>query len=135
MHWNNVSEWSIGMMYWNVLQLMTNRKLFRPNNSAERVLACTPTNVQSSTGGVCGQSLTAGKILCTGRQTGSLYLVLWICGGTWAVVPKGCLCRSAPLPQETLQFSFSGSGFCPWYWQNSIGMFPSGAGQSTSLPI
>ena len=27
-------------------------------------------------GGVCGRSLTAGKILFTGRQTCSLYLVL-----------------------------------------------------------
>ena len=33
-----------------------------------------------STGGVCGRSLTAGKILFTGRQTWSLYLVLWLCG-------------------------------------------------------
>ena len=31
-------------------------------------------------GGVCGRSLTAGKILFTGRQTCSLYLVLWLCG-------------------------------------------------------
>ena len=30
-------------------------------------------------GGVCGRSLTAGKILFTGRQTCSLYLVLWLC--------------------------------------------------------
>ena len=29
-----------------------------------------------SMGGVCGRSLTAGKILFTGRQTCSLYLVL-----------------------------------------------------------
>ena len=33
-----------------------------------------------SMGGVCGRSLTAGKILITGRQTCSLYLVLWLCG-------------------------------------------------------
>ena len=32
-----------------------------------------------SMGGVCGWSLTAGKILFTGRQTWSLYLVLWLC--------------------------------------------------------
>ena len=32
-----------------------------------------------SMGGVCGRSLTAGKILFTGRQTCSLYLVLWFC--------------------------------------------------------
>ena len=31
-----------------------------------------------STGGVCGRSLMAGKILFTGRQTCSLYLVLWL---------------------------------------------------------
>ena len=30
------------------------------------------------TGGVCGRSLTEGKIIFTGRQTCSLYLVLWI---------------------------------------------------------
>ena len=30
--------------------------------------------------GVCGRSLTARKILFTGRQTCSLYLVLWLCG-------------------------------------------------------
>ena len=34
-----------------------------------------------NTGGVCGRSLTAGKILFTGRQTCSLYLVLWLCVG------------------------------------------------------
>ena len=33
----------------------------------------------SSMGGVCGRSLTAGKIHFTGRQTCSLYLVLWLC--------------------------------------------------------
>ena len=32
-----------------------------------------------SMGGVCGRSLTAGKILFTGRQTCSLYLVLSLC--------------------------------------------------------
>ena len=35
--------------------------------------------VYGSTGGACGRSLTAGKILFTGRQTCSLYLVLWLC--------------------------------------------------------
>ena len=33
-----------------------------------------------STGGVCGRSLTEGEILFTGRQTCSLYSVLWLCG-------------------------------------------------------
>ena len=33
-----------------------------------------------STGGVCGRSLMDGKILFTGSQTCSLYLVLWLCG-------------------------------------------------------
>ena len=33
-----------------------------------------------STGGVCGRSLTEGKILFTGRQTCSLYFVLGLCG-------------------------------------------------------
>ena len=32
-----------------------------------------------SIGGVYGRSLTAGKILFTGRQTCFLYLVLWLC--------------------------------------------------------
>ena len=32
-----------------------------------------------STGGVCGRSLTDGKILFTGRQTCSSYLALWLC--------------------------------------------------------
>ena len=32
-----------------------------------------------SMGGVCGRSLSAGKILFAGRQTCSLYLVLWLC--------------------------------------------------------
>ena len=35
--------------------------------------------VYGSTGRVCGRSLTAGKILFTGRQTCSFYLVLWLC--------------------------------------------------------
>ena len=39
-----------------------------------------------STGGVCGRSLTAGKILFTGRQTCSLYLVLWLCVSTNNIV-------------------------------------------------
>ena len=30
-------------------------------------------------GGVCGRSLTAGKIFFTGRQTCTIYLVLWLC--------------------------------------------------------
>ena len=32
-----------------------------------------------SSGGVCGRRLTAGKVLFTGRQICSLYLVLWLC--------------------------------------------------------
>ena len=35
--------------------------------------------VYGSTGRVCGRSLTVGKILFTGMQTCSLYLVLWHC--------------------------------------------------------
>ena len=34
--------------------------------------------VYGSNGRVCGRSLTAGKILFTGRQTCSFYLVLWL---------------------------------------------------------
>ena len=41
-------------------------------------IAASPISVLSI-GGVCGRSLTAGKILFTGRQTCSLYLVLWLC--------------------------------------------------------
>ena len=36
-----------------------------------------------STGGVCGRSLMAGKILFTGRQTCSLYFVLWLWAQKW----------------------------------------------------
>ena len=47
-----------------------------------------------SMGGVCGRSLTAGKILFTGRQTCSLYLVLWLCG---------CLCPyTTAIPTATI---------------------------------
>ena len=42
-------------------------------------IAASPISLLSM-GGVCGRSLTAGKILFTGRQTCSLYLVLWLCG-------------------------------------------------------
>ena len=38
-------------------------------------IAASPISLMSM-GGVCGRSLTAGKILYTGRQTCSLYLVL-----------------------------------------------------------
>ena len=41
-------------------------------------IAASPISLLSM-GGVCGRSLTAGKILFTGRQTCSLYLVLWLC--------------------------------------------------------
>ena len=36
--------------------------------------------VYGSTGGVCGRSITARKFLFTGRQTCSLYFVLWLSG-------------------------------------------------------
>ena len=39
-----------------------------------------------SSGGVCRRSLTVGKILFSGRQTCSLYLVLWLCG--WGGIPR-----------------------------------------------
>ena len=42
-------------------------------------IAASPISILSM-GGVCGRSLTAGKILFTGSQTCSLYLVLWLCG-------------------------------------------------------
>ena len=42
-------------------------------------IAASPISLLSM-GGVCGRSLTAGKILFTGSQTCSLYLVLWLCG-------------------------------------------------------
>ena len=40
---------------------------------------CSVSYLSFSMGGVCRRSLTAGKILFTGRQTCSLYLVLWLC--------------------------------------------------------
>ena len=42
-------------------------------------IAASPVSLYSMEG-VCGWSLTAGEILFTGRQTCSLYLVLWLCG-------------------------------------------------------
>ena len=52
----------------------------------EKNVFCVPRELQRashisvlSMGGVCGRSLTAGKILFAGRQTFSLYLVLWLC--------------------------------------------------------
>ena len=47
-------------------------------------IAASPISLLSM-GGVCGRSLTAGKILFTGRQTCSLYLVLWLCGYTFLI--------------------------------------------------
>ena len=41
-------------------------------------IAASPISLLSM-GGVCGRRLMAGKILFTGRQTCSLYLVLWLC--------------------------------------------------------
>ena len=41
-------------------------------------IAASPISLLSM-GGVCGRSLTAEKILFTGRQTCSLYLILWLC--------------------------------------------------------
>ena len=41
-------------------------------------LAASPISLLSM-GGVCGRSLTERKIIFTGRQTCSLYLVLWLC--------------------------------------------------------
>ena len=40
---------------------------------------CSGSYLSFSVGGVCGRSLTEGKILFTGKQTCSLYLVLWLC--------------------------------------------------------
>ena len=41
-------------------------------------IAASPISLLSMVG-VCGRSLTAGKILFTGRQTCSFYSVLWLC--------------------------------------------------------
>ena len=41
-------------------------------------IAASPISLLSM-GGVCGRRLTARKILFSGRQTCSLYLVLWLC--------------------------------------------------------
>ena len=51
-------------------------------------IAASPISLLSM-GGVCGRSLTAGKILFTGRQTCSLYLVLYS-------VALDCLTRHRP---------------------------------------
>ena len=58
-----------------------------------------------SMGGVCGRSLTAGKILFTGRQTCSLYLVLWLCEWHGA--------RSAPVACYTAPWEGILPGLCP----------------------
>ena len=50
-------------------------------------------DVQSSTGEVCGRSLTAGKILYTGRQTCSLYSVLWLCDWVTSRCDVAHFCR------------------------------------------
>ena len=54
-------------------------------------IAASPISLLSM-GGVCGRSLTEGKILFTGRQTCSLYLVLWLCGSLDPVVSIITLC-------------------------------------------
>ena len=41
-----------------------------------------------SKGGVCGRNLTAGKIIFIGRQTSSLYLVLWLCVCIYIYAPS-----------------------------------------------
>ena len=56
-----------------------------------------------SSGGVCGRSLTAGKILFTGRQTCSLYLVLWLCGVLRDVQAEGCLYQVLHLSGQGIQ--------------------------------
>ena len=54
----------------------------------EKYVFCVPRGIAASPisllsmGGVCGRSLTVGKILFTGRQTCSLYLVLYSVTGT-----------------------------------------------------
>ena len=59
-----------------------------------------------STGGVCGRSLTAVKILFTKRQTCSLYLVLWLCE---------CYARSRREIRNTI--------FNKWFW-TILRLFP-----------
>ena len=53
-----------------------------------------------STGGVCEWNLTEGKIVFTGRQTCSLYLVLWLCGQVaWrGRAVGGYICGSLRVP-------------------------------------
>ena len=72
-----------------------------------------------STGGVCGLSLTARKILFIGRQTCSLYLVLWLCragsrGGhpSWKAYQLPNLFYHSSLPLST------GTGRLArrWWW-------------------
>ena len=56
------------------------------------------------TGGVCRQSLTAEKILFTGRQTCSLYLVLSLCGEeSDAIFPDRSVQRHSMTSLETVR--------------------------------
>ena len=65
-------------------------------------IAASPISLLSM-GGVCGRSLSAGKILFAGRQTCSLYLVL-------------CLCADLSLPDIWPGLWL---GSCVVWWQNS----------------
>ena len=71
-----------------------------------------------STGGVCGRSLTVGKILFTGRQICSLYLVLWLCGQKkrmhdWQIVRKVRHGTSLHYGQHLLNYLI-------WYTENFL---------------
>ena len=61
-------------------------------------IAASPISLLSM-GGVCGRSLTAGKILSAGRQTCSLYLVLWLCAAEASLrKDRGACCCLNSLP-------------------------------------
>ena len=61
----------------------------------EKHVFCVPAGIAASPvsllsmGGVCGRSLTVGKILFTGMQIWSLYLVIWLCGASSMLAVSG----------------------------------------------
>ena len=80
--------------------------------------------------GVCGRSLTAGKILFTGRQACSLYLVLWLCvmnGPCNDLEPKFFLfCDFSSLMKKIITLSISTNSLSPRLTYDAFQDIPSG---------
>ena len=74
----NVTAWrhSILRAHWLMALVAGSWKGYSPGIAASPISHW----LLGSTGRVCRRSLTEWKILFTGRQTCSLYLVLWLCG-------------------------------------------------------